>query len=101
MPDRISLMLGSMITAVEEGFSDGIVSIPETGLEDVRYPLAVSLADWFDDRVVRSLLLLPTAMTYRSCYSGSASSSHLKGGTEVNRFSSKFMSKVRADMGNA
>ena len=38
MPDPISLMLDSMITAVEDGFSyDGIVSIPETGLEDVQW----------------------------------------------------------------
>lgn len=82
MPDRISLMLESMIIAVEDGFSDGIVSIPETGLEDVKYP--VSLAEWLDDRAVRSLLLLPTTMTYKSCYSVSTLGSH----KEVNRFSS-------------
>ncbi|KAN0094956.1 hypothetical protein V8E55_003243 [Tylopilus felleus] len=38
MPDRLSLMLDSMILAVDEGLSyDGIVSIPERGLEDVSY----------------------------------------------------------------
>jgi hypothetical protein len=43
-------MLDSMITAVDDGFSyDGIVSIPETGLEDVgRRP---GLAGWLDGSV--------------------------------------------------
>ena len=63
MPDRVSLILDSMITVVDEGFSyDGIVSIPETGLEDVGY--RTGLAGRLDDGVVRSLLLLPTAITY-------------------------------------
>ena len=57
MPDHISLMLDSMIAAVDDGFSyDGIVSIPEIGLEDARY-------GWLDDRLVRPLLLLPTMTT--------------------------------------
>lgn len=50
MRNHISLMLDSMFTAVEEGFSyDGIVSAPGTGLED-RPHLAVLL----HDAVVRS-----------------------------------------------
>ena len=45
MQDRISLMLDSVITAVDDGFSyDGIVSIPETGLEDVGH--RPGLAGW-------------------------------------------------------
>lgn len=60
MPDRLSVMLDSMIHAVDEGFSfDGIVSIPEMGLEDFgRRP---GLAGWLDDGVVRApILFLPT-----------------------------------------
>jgi hypothetical protein len=67
MPDLISLMLDSMITAVDDGFSyDGIVSMPEIGLEDARYRL--------DDDLVRPLLCLPTAITNDgSCDSGAIS----------------------------
>lgn len=59
MPDRLSIMLDSMIHAVDNGFSfDGIVSIPEMGLEDFgRRP---GLAGWLDDGVVRPpIFLLP------------------------------------------
>ena len=48
MANHVSDMLDNMITAVEDGFSyDGIVSIPETGLEDVehRSGLSGSLCD--------------------------------------------------------
>ena len=49
MASHVSFMLDNMIMAVEAGFSyDGIVSIPETGLEDVREHrsgLAGSLCD--------------------------------------------------------
>ena len=62
MPDHLSLMLDSMILAVDEGLSyDGIVSIPERGLEDVGYRSS-GLAGLLEDGVVRALLLL-TSMT--------------------------------------
>lgn len=36
--DHVSYMLSTMVAAVDEGFSyDGIVSVPEMGLEDVEY----------------------------------------------------------------
>ena len=55
-------MLDSVITAVDDGFSyDGIVSIPETGLEDVGH--RPGLAGWLDGSVVRPPLLLPTTIT--------------------------------------
>lgn len=45
-------MLNSMILAVDNGHSyDGIVSIPEVGLED--YGRRPGLAGWLDDFVVR------------------------------------------------
>lgn len=52
MLDRLSVMLESMITAINEGLSfDGIVSVPEVGLEDFgRRP---GLAGRLDDAVVR------------------------------------------------
>ena len=81
MQDRISLMLDSMITAVDDGFSyDGIVSIPETDLEDVGH--RPGLAGWLDGSVVRPLCLLPTTITDDgSCDSGTDSgdkSSHFE-----------------------
>jgi hypothetical protein len=84
MPDRISLMLESMVMAVDDGFSyDGIVSIPETGLEDVWY--RPGFAGWLDGGVVRPLFLLPTTITNDgSCDSGEISddsSSHFAGGS--------------------
>ena len=58
MPDHLSLMLDSMILAVDEGLSyDGIVSIPEIGLEDVSYKSS-GLAGLVEDGMVRALLLL-------------------------------------------
>ena len=48
MDNRISYMLNSMVAAVDDGFSyDGIVSVPDTGLEGVEYRsgLAGSLRD--------------------------------------------------------
>ena len=58
MPDRLSFMLDSMILAVDEGLSyDGIVSIPEIGLEDVDYR-SIDLAGSLEDGMVRDLLLL-------------------------------------------
>lgn len=55
-------VLDSIITAMDVGFSyDGIVTIPETGLEDVGY--RPGLAGWLDGGVVRPLLLLPTTIT--------------------------------------
>lgn len=50
MPDCLSIMLDSMIHTVDNGFSfDGIVSIPEMGLEDFgcRPGLAGSMTAWF------------------------------------------------------
>ena len=84
MPDRISLMLDSMITAVDDGFSyDGIVSIPETGLEDVGY--RPGLAGWLDGGMVRPLFFLPTTIINDGpCDSGTISndnSSHFADGS--------------------
>ena len=49
MDNRVSYMLNNMIAAVDEGFSyDGIVSVPDTCMEDVEYRsglLAGSLRD--------------------------------------------------------
>jgi hypothetical protein len=57
MQNHISHMLDSMIIAVGEGHSyDGIVSMPEIGLEDVDYR---DRPDPLIDGVVRPLLLLP------------------------------------------
>jgi hypothetical protein len=95
-------MLDSMITAVDDGFSyDGIVSIPETGLEDVgRRP---GLAGWLDGSVVRPLLLLPSkTITDDGSYdSGAISDDKSSHFTQVNHFSLKFLPQGRADMGNA
>ena len=104
MPDRISIMMDSMITAVDEGFSyDGIVSIPKIGLEDVWYRPV--LAGWLDEGLVRLQLLLPTMITNDgSCDSGAISdhnSNHFGCGSQVTRFSLKFLSQRRADMDHA
>ena len=63
MPDPLSLMLDSMILAVDEGHSyDGIVSLPGIGLEDFgRRP--GRLGGWLDDCMVRSLFLSPTTIS--------------------------------------
>lgn len=62
MSNRTSLVLDNMIAVVDEGFSyDGVVSVPETGLEDVWY--RGDLASWLDDGVVRPLLFLAIAIT--------------------------------------
>ena len=54
MPDRLSLMLDSMISAVDNGLSfDGIVSVPELGLEDFGH--RPGLAGYVDDASVRPL----------------------------------------------
>ena len=69
MPDHISRMLDSMITAVDDGFSyDGIVSMPEIGLEDAMYRL--------DDNLVRPLLRLPPTIANDGSWDSGAISSH-------------------------
>lgn len=78
-------MLDAMVLAVNEGLSyDGIVSIPEVGLEDFgRRP---GPAGRLKDGMVRPLFFLPTTTTDGSCGSGAAS---FMGDGCVNRFSYK------------
>lgn len=60
MSDSISLLLDSVVTAVEVGFSyDGIVSVPDTGLEDAGQ--RPGLAGWIEAGMVRPLFLLPAS----------------------------------------
>ena len=82
-------MLDAMVLAVNEGLSyDGIVSIPEVGLEDSgRRP---GLAARLEDGMVRLLFLLLTTTTDGSCGSGAAS---FVGGGYVNHFSCKSLSQ--------
>ena len=60
MANHTSYMLDTMIGAVDAGFSyDGIVSMPEIGLEDVRH--RSGLASSLRDNVVSPLSNLPAA----------------------------------------
>jgi hypothetical protein len=85
MANHTSYMLDNMITAVDAGFSyDGIVSVPETSLEDVghRFGLASSLRD----KVVGPLSnLLAASSAARATGSGSA-----ERGNQVNSCSPRF-----------
>ena len=60
-------LLDNMITAVKVGFSyNGIMLVPETGLEDTgQWP---GLAGWIQRGMVHSLLLLPTITPMTDCY---------------------------------
>ena len=79
---RVSIMMDSMIAAVDDGFSyDGIVSIPETGLEDWHRH---DLVGWLNAGVVRPLFLLAIAITKEGSYNSGAildnKRSHFAGG---------------------
>ena len=61
MVNHVSHMLDDMIAVVDEGFSyDGIVSIPQTGLEDVEYRRS-GMGDLLRGSVVGHLFDLLTA----------------------------------------
>ena len=64
MSDSSSILslLDNVVAAVEVGCSyDGIVSVPETGLEDAGL-VQTGLIGWIKRRLVRLLLIQPTAI---------------------------------------